>query len=144
MDGACITDAGDEKNGVGQEGECESSENENFRVECVPSPASGLNDQESESGGSQCDDSGGSDSVAAGESLVGVQEKKQEGDGIFNHHHDGYKSAVARIDVAEKACCGKEDRRDKRVRECGDAQCDKENVGGDGYWQGSALGWLRC
>jgi hypothetical protein len=83
VDGAYVADTGDEKNGVGQDGECESSDNENLRVECVPSPTGGIYDQESESGRPQCDDSCGSDSVAAGESLVGVQEKKQKGDGII-------------------------------------------------------------
>ena len=128
VDGAGVTDAGDEKDGVGQDGESKPSETENFRVERVPVPTGKIHNQESEHGGAQRDDGGGGDGVAARKAHIGVQENKQEGDRILGHHDGGDESAVAGVRLAEEVCFGKEDRRDERVRERGDAQRDAKKM----------------
>ena len=128
VDGASVTDARAEKDGVGQDGENKPSEDENFGVERVPAPTGRTHDQESKYGGAQRDDSGGSDGVAARKAHIGMQEKKQEGNRILRHHDDGDQSAVAGVRLAEEVCFGKEDHRDERVRERGDAQRDAEKM----------------
>jgi hypothetical protein len=85
VDGAAVTDAGDEKDGIGQDGESKPCEDENFSVERVPAPAGRIYGHKSEPGGAQRDDGSGGDGVAAGKPYIGVQEKKQQGDRIFSH-----------------------------------------------------------
>jgi hypothetical protein len=128
VDGAGVTDARAEKDRVGQDGESKPSEDQNFGVERVPAPTGRTHGQESKHGGAQRDDSGGGDGVAARKAHIGVHEQKQEGDRIFRHHDDGNESAVARVRLAEEVCFGKEDHRDERVRERGDAQRDAEKM----------------
>ena len=50
VDGAGVTDAGDEKNGVGQDCESKPSKAQNFRVGRVPVPTRKIHNEESERG----------------------------------------------------------------------------------------------
>jgi hypothetical protein len=63
--GAGVTDASDEKDSVGQNGESEPSEDEAFRVERFPAPTGRIHRDESEHPGSRRDDRGGGDGVPA-------------------------------------------------------------------------------
>ncbi len=118
---AGVTDAGDEKNSIRQDGDRKSRKDKNFHVVQVPGQSSRIHDQISEHGRARGDDGGGGHGVATRKSHVGVQEKKQDSDRIFDHHDNGDEGAVAKVRLAEEVCFRKVDRWDKRVRKRGDA-----------------------
>jgi hypothetical protein len=130
MDGSRVADAGGEKNNVRQDGECDSRHAGNFRVERVPAPPGGAKGQESESGGSQGHNRRGGDGVAARKTHIGVQQKEQEGDGIFDENDQGYDHAVAQVGLTKQVSSGKENRRHDCVRNRGNHQRDAQEMTG--------------
>ena len=128
MDGSGVADARGEKYKVRQDGECDTRHANNFRVEGVPTPPGGAEGQDGKGGGSQGNNPRGGDAVTARKTHVGVQQKEQEGDGIFDQDDEGYDCAVAWVGLTKQVSSGKENRGHQRVRNRGNDQRDAEKM----------------
>lgn len=128
VNGAGVTNAGDEKDSVGQDSESKPSEAENFRVERVPVPTGKIHNQEGQGGGTQRDDGRGGNGVAAGKAHVSVHDDNQQGNSILCYYNGGYESTFAEVGLAEEVCLGKEDCGDERICESGNEQRKAEKM----------------
>ena len=104
VDGAGVPNTSPQESDVGQDGEGEPSERENFYVARAPSPTSRPQGYERQHGGAQRDGGGGGKGVTGRKAHIRVQEKQQEGDRIFAHDDGYHKSAIAGVRRAEELC----------------------------------------
>lgn len=123
VDGAGVTDAGDEEGGVRQYGENKPANDENLNVHGAPTPTGRSQRDVSQRGGAQRENGAGCDSVATRETNVGMQTNEQESDDVFEQHDGDDHRAIAGRRQAEEMRIGIEDRWDERIRESSDAEC---------------------